>query len=41
MNQKGGAVLDSGKYVAIWKNEGGQWRLHRHIWNSNTPSGGE
>jgi uncharacterized protein (TIGR02246 family) len=38
---KDGAILDSGKYVVIWKNEGGQWRLHRHIWNSNTPSGGE
>jgi ketosteroid isomerase-like protein len=38
---KDGAILDSGKYIVIWKNEGGQWRLHRHIWNSNTPSGGE
>jgi ketosteroid isomerase-like protein len=38
---KDGMLLDSGKYIAIWKNEGGQWRLHRHIWNSNAPSGGE
>ncbi len=38
---KDGAILDSGKYLVIWKNEGGQWRLHRHIWNSNAPSGVE
>ena len=38
---KDGAILDSGKYMVIWKKEGEQWRLHRHIWNSNTPSGGE
>jgi ketosteroid isomerase-like protein len=38
---KDGTILDSGKYVVIWKYEGGRWRLHRHIWNSNTPSGGE
>jgi ketosteroid isomerase-like protein len=34
---KDGATLDSGKYIVIWKNEGGSWRLHRDIWNSNTP----
>ncbi len=38
---KDGALLDSGKYLVIWKNDGGQWRLHRHIWNSDSPSGGE
>lgn len=29
--------LDAGKYVVIWKQEGGQWKLHRDIWNTNTP----
>lgn len=38
---KDGTILDSGKYIVIWKDEGGHWRLHRHIWNSNMPSGGE
>ena len=38
---KDGVLLDSGKYLVVWKNESGQWRLHRHIWNSNTPGGGE
>lgn len=31
------AQLDAGKYVVIWKQEGGQWKLHRDIWNTNTP----
>jgi uncharacterized protein (TIGR02246 family) len=32
-----GRVLDSGKYVVIWKRENGKWRLYRDIWNSNAP----
>lgn len=35
-----GKVADSGKYIVIWKREGGQWKLHRDIWNSNLPAGG-
>lgn len=31
----GGQVLDQGKYVVIWKNDGGQWKLHRDIWNTS------
>jgi uncharacterized protein (TIGR02246 family) len=34
---KDGAAVDNGKYIVIWKREGGQWRLHRDIWNSSTP----
>jgi len=30
-----GAVADEGKYVVIWKNQGGSWKLHRDIWNSS------
>jgi ketosteroid isomerase-like protein len=33
-----GSVLDNGKYVVIWKRDGGQWKLHRDIWNTNTPA---
>lgn len=29
------AVADQGKYVVIWKNENGTWRLHRDIWTTN------
>ena len=32
------AQLDVGKYIVIWKQEGGQWKLHRDIWNTNTPA---
>ena len=33
-----GQVIDAGKYVVIWKQEGGQWKLHRDIWNSSRPA---
>jgi len=36
-----GKVLDTGKYVTIWKREQGQWKLHRDIWNTNTPAPGK
>ena len=28
-------VLDSGKYVVIWKREDGAWKLHRDIWTTS------
>lgn len=34
-----GTVADKGKYIVIWKREGGQWKLHRDIWNSDTAPG--
>lgn len=34
---KDGAVADRGKYVVVWKKVGGQWRLHRDIWNTSQP----
>ena len=34
---EGDQVLDRGKYVVWWKNEGGDWKLHRDIWNSSEP----
>ena len=37
----GGQVLDQGKYVVIWKREGGQWKLHRDIFNSSLPAPGQ
>jgi ketosteroid isomerase-like protein len=30
-----GGVMDVGKYIVIWKREGGQWKLHRDMWNSS------
>ena len=32
---KEGVLLDTGKYIVIWKNIDGNWKLHRDIWNSN------
>jgi len=32
---EGGSTLDRGKYLVIWRQEGGEWRLHRDIWNSS------
>lgn len=31
---KGGSV-DNGKFIAIWKQEDGKWKLFREIWNTN------
>jgi uncharacterized protein (TIGR02246 family) len=31
----GGEVMDWGKYIVIWKNVQGDWKLHRDIWNTN------
>jgi uncharacterized protein (TIGR02246 family) len=35
---EGGQVLDQGKYIVIWKQEEGQWKLHRDIFNSSMPA---
>ncbi len=34
---EGGLALDHGKYVVIWKNDDGTWKLHRDIWTSSLP----
>jgi uncharacterized protein (TIGR02246 family) len=31
----GKEVVDRGKYLVIWRNEDGQWKLHRDVWNSS------
>jgi ketosteroid isomerase-like protein len=32
-----GQVMDKGKYIVIWKQEQGEWKLHRDIWTSSIP----
>ena len=32
---EGRQEVDTGKYVVVWKQEAGQWKLHRDIWNSS------
>lgn len=31
---KGGS-FDKGKFIALWKQEDGQWKLYREIWNTD------
>jgi len=31
----GGAVAAAGKYIVIWKNDRGTWKLHRDIWTTS------
>jgi ketosteroid isomerase-like protein len=33
---KGGS-FDKGKFIAVWKQEGGKWKLYREIWNTDNP----
>jgi ketosteroid isomerase-like protein len=33
-----GKTLDEGKYIVLWKQEDGKWKLYRDIWNSNMPA---
>jgi ketosteroid isomerase-like protein len=32
-----GATIDEGKYLIIWRNVDGEWKIHRDIWNSSLP----
>ena len=32
---EGDAVADAGKYLVVWKNEGGSWKLYRDVWNTS------
>lgn len=33
-----GQQVDKGKYIVIWKQEEGQWKLHRDIFNTSMPA---
>jgi len=37
LSGEGGKVIDTGKYVVVWKREQGQWKLHRDIWTTSMP----
>jgi ketosteroid isomerase-like protein len=32
-----GALVDRGKTMVLWKNDGGTWKMHRDTWNSSIP----
>ena len=38
LESEDGQVLDQGKFIVIWKQEAGQWKLHRDIINSSMPA---
>lgn len=34
---KDGSSLDKGKYLEIWKQENGEWKMFRDMWNTSKP----
>jgi uncharacterized protein (TIGR02246 family) len=36
--KSGGSVTDKGKYLVVWKNDHGAWKLQIDIWNTDTPA---
>jgi ketosteroid isomerase-like protein len=34
----GGLSEQTGKYIVLWKRDGGVWKLHADIWNANAPA---
>ena len=34
---KDGTVVDTGKYLVLWKKEEGKWKLHRDMFSTNLP----
>ena len=36
---EGNQEADTGKYLVVWKDESGNWKLHRDIWNSSKSPG--
>jgi ketosteroid isomerase-like protein len=33
-----GSVMDRGKFIEVWKQVGGEWKIARDIWNSDVPT---
>ena len=33
-----GSVIDQGKFIVTWKNDGGDWKLDKDIWNTSQPA---
>jgi len=32
------SMTDNGKYIVVWKNDGGTWKLYMDIWNTSRPA---
>ena len=37
LRDKAGKMLDRGKYIVVWKHEGGGWKLLRDMFSTNLP----
>jgi ketosteroid isomerase-like protein len=37
LRDKAGKVLDRGKYIVIWRNDDGEWKLLRDMFSTNMP----
>lgn len=37
-SDKEGKVIDTGKYILIWKKQDGVWRIHKDIFNTSMPA---
>jgi uncharacterized protein (TIGR02246 family) len=38
LSDKAGKVLDHGKYIVVWRREGGHWKLLRDMFSTNVPA---
>jgi ketosteroid isomerase-like protein len=38
LRDKTGKVLDHGKYIVVWRREGGKWKLLRDMFSTNVPA---
>jgi ketosteroid isomerase-like protein len=38
LRDKAGKVLDHGKYIVVWRHEGGTWKLLRDMFSTNVPA---
>jgi ketosteroid isomerase-like protein len=38
LHDKAGKVLDHGKFIVVWRHEGGQWKLLRDMFSTNVAS---
>ncbi|MDB6091720.1 MAG: hypothetical protein JWN85_4504 [Gammaproteobacteria bacterium] len=38
LSDKAGKVVDHGKYIVVWRHEGGKWKLLRDMFSTNVPA---
>lgn len=38
VQMEGGKAIENGKFIVIWKQENGAWKMYQDIWNSDAPA---